>query len=211
MGELGEHEKERVCFTLFDVFCRRLTCIGQFFTYLTIVIMLKQKSRVYQRYPGIVGGENEFPLQRVDEETTKGQPKSKNQCLRKIEPIPSPLFIPVLVLMGILSLAAFVVLPILSVILTEVPYRFALWYPALAMLTIWLFTVSCNWPDFFYIYLICYHMPLFLFYLFGSFQSAGIIDWSWIRICVPLYPMVILVPASFSFRKHFRKLSMIGT
>ena len=49
---------------MFDVPCRRLTCIVQFFICLIIGIMLKQKSRVYQRYPGIVG-EAGSPLEEV--------------------------------------------------------------------------------------------------------------------------------------------------
>ena len=153
---------------------------------------------------------HEFSLQSVTE-ITEGQPKSKNQCLCRIKPISSPPLVPVLVLMGILSLAAFVVLPILSVVLTNVPYRFAFWYPAQVMFPIWVLIVGCNWPNFFYIYLICYHAPLSLFYVFGGLQVGGIIDWSWIRICVPLYPMVVLVPASFFIRKHLHKLNMIGT
>ena len=171
--------------------------------------MSRQKSRVYQRYTGIVG-ENELPLQSVTE-ITEGQPKLKNQCLCRIKPFPSPLLVPVLVLMSILSLATFVVLPILSVVLTDVPDYYAFWYPALFTFPIWVLIVGCNWPDFFCIYMTCYLAPLFLFYAFASFQAVGIIDWSWIRICVPLYPMVILVPASFFIRKHFRKLTMINS
>ena len=169
--------------------------------------MLKQKSRVYQRYTGIVG-DNELPLQSVTE-ITEGQPKLKNQCLCRIKPIPSPPLVPVLVLMGILSLATFVVFPILSVILTDVPYRFAFWYPAQVILLIWVWIINDNCSDLICPYMACYYVPLWLFYMFGGLQFGGIIDWSWIRLCVPLYPMVVLVPASFLIKKHLHRLSRV--
>ena len=70
------------------------------------------------------------------------------------------------------------------------------------MLPIWGIIVGFNWTVFFYPYLICYHMPLWLFYVLGELQAGEIIHWSWYMICVPLYPMIILVPASLLLAKR---------
>ena len=176
--------------------------------------MLKQKSRVYQSYPDIVG-EKDFPLKDVTTEPSKKQPEKKPVLTISFLCAKGPVSLSQLtflvVIMTILSLVTFVILPILSVVLTDVSYRPIFWFPAYFMLTIWGWIISSNQFEYLCLYVICYCIPMGLFYLFGSFQSAGIIDWSWIRICVPLYPMVVLVPSSFLIRKHLRKLTMIGT
>ena len=168
--------------------------------------MLKQKSRVYQRYPDIVGA-NVIPLEDVTE-ITEGQPKLKNQCLCRIIPIPSPLLVPVSVLMGILSLLTLVIFPVLTSVLPDVPYRYAFWIPGQAVLPIWALILASHPINFFYPYLICYYAPLAALFLFATLQSAGLINWTLIELCAPLYPMVVLVPASFFIRKHLNKLAM---
>jgi hypothetical protein len=176
--------------------------------------MPKQKSRVYQRCPGIVGDQGRglgleelgFELKGLDS-FAKVPPKTENvQVLPTSKPSYSRLFVCCMVLLVLLSLVSGVGLPILSVILTEVPFRFTFWFPALAVLMIWFVVIGLRMFEFFYSFLFCYFVPLYVFYTFGNFKLAGVIDWPWYRVCISLYPMIISVPASYFIMKHLEKL-----
>jgi hypothetical protein len=176
--------------------------------------MLKQKSRVYQRYPDIVGeggpgSEFEFELKSPDSFVKVPPLQTENlRALSTCKPIPFPLFVSLIVIMSIISIVGFIVLPILSVILTEVPYRVAFWFPAQIATIGWTIIIGCNWSSFYYVYLVCYWVPLFTFYMLGAIQMGGGIDWPWYWICVPLYPMTVSVPASYFIMKHLERLRL---
>jgi uncharacterized membrane protein len=103
-------------------------------------------------------------------DSNERQPRStNNRPVCACKPIPFPLFVGLLVLMTIISLVGLIVLPILSVILTGVPYSFAFCFPAQFVILGWAFTVGFNWSWFFFTYLGRYWLPLPIFCLFGNF------------------------------------------
>jgi hypothetical protein len=166
--------------------------------------MPKQKSRVYQRYPGIVGEEG-VVLPGVVDSNERQSRSTDNRTVCACKPIPFPLCVSLMVLMTIISLVGLIVLPILWAILTEVPNRVAFWCPAPFILFGWAIVIAINWTRFYYTFLGCYCLPLLVFYLFGSYRVSGVIDWPWYWICVPLYPMIVSVPASYFIMKHLEK------
>jgi hypothetical protein len=173
--------------------------------------MPKQKSRVYQRYPGIVGegGPGPGPGSEIKslESFVRVIPQMDNiQMLPTSKPNYSRLFVCCMILLVFVSLASGVGLPILSILYTEIPYRFILWLPAQYMLVVWVAVIERYWPNFTWTFMGCYYLPLCLFYLSGNFQLVGMIDRPWYVVCVPLYPMIISAPASYFIMKHLKKL-----
>jgi hypothetical protein len=161
--------------------------------------MLKQKSRVYQRYPGILGKEDVVAIREL-----VGSRRLEQQVFSMKDPISQPLLCCCIVLLGIVSLVAMVVLPILSAFLSGLPYGFTLWIPAQLMLVIWAFIIGCRLSNFLCQYIIG-AVALWVFYMFGLLQIMGMIDLPWYWICVPLYSLVILVPASFCVMRQLEK------
>jgi hypothetical protein len=153
--------------------------------------MLKQNSRVYQRYPGIV-------VQKEDAVAIRelvGSKQLEQQVFSTKDQIPLSKYIFLIGLLVTVSPAVLVVLPVLSVIFTDIPYRYLFWIPAPVWIFMWMFVVCCKWPEFLPPYFML-AFPLGLFYLFGLFWRAGMFDLPWYWICVPLYFLVITVPMS---------------
>jgi hypothetical protein len=151
--------------------------------------MLKQNSRVYQRYPGLKGDVATIPgLVGMYHESPSlcSSIKKELTYLNRFYLVP----------LGIFSIMFMVAFPISLAFFPHITFLWPAWILPLGMLFLWFLPICCNHRKFLYAYIV-FALPFFPLYVFGLLWQAGIIaDWSGYIICIPLYFLSITVPVS---------------